>query len=851
MKYRYLHEYKGDFLAQIAMPMGGIGTGCICLNGFGGLQDFAIRNNPATTALPDTWAGADAAFGMIRIKSDRPVTKLLEGPYPLGRVYDQGLKAQGLRDGGHDGFPRFGSARFYSGYPMGQVVLSDPNVPLDVSLRGYNPFIPGDDKNSGIPCAILEYTFRNPTTAAVSFDFSYHVSHFYQGTGGDSKKSRSIVTNGFGIHFTNIEPATSEHFASAALGVIGHTPRIKGQWYRGGWFDSISALWHELSNGKFSENRGNPDRDIIGRNGGSVLVELNLAPGESANIPIVITWYCPNVHWDHVIEPSTKPTEPGTNPPPRWKPYYTTLWTDAMDVAEYVRENYSSLRQRTETFRDALLSSTLPIEALDAISSNLAIMKSPTVLRQSTGNLWAWEGCFTTTGSCPGTCTHVWNYAQAFPHLFPNLERTLREQEYLRSMSEEGHVNFRAALPDGPNSHGFHPAADGQLGGIMKLYRDWQISGDRAWLAAMYPLAKRSLDYCINRWDPDRRGALFEPHHNTYDIEFWGPDGMCTSVYIGALSAAAAMAQALGDAAGADAYLKLAAKGAAYMDESLFNGEYFIQRVQWAELKDQSFTKQIAAVADDSDDLLKLLKAEGPKYQYGNGCISDGVIGAWMARIYGIETPLNVSNVRKHLSAIFKHNFKRDLFDHACAQRPGYAIGHEAGLLLCTWPRGGKPTLPFVYSDEVWTGIEYQVASHLIEEGMVEEGLSIVRGARSRYDGRVRNPFNEYECGSYYARALASYALLGSLSGFGYSAVTQVLRFGPKLEARPFTTFFATASGFGTITLDRNRLSVNVIEGELTVKTLELSAGENARRLPWTTVVKAGETKSLRLESEI
>ncbi len=156
------------------------------------------------------------------------------------------------------------------------------------------------------------------------------------------------------------------------------------------------------------------------------------------------------------------------------------------------------------------------------------------------------------------------------------------------------------------------------------------------------------------------------------------------------------------------------------MDQHLFNGEYYQQHVQYEGLRDTSFAQSVAHVDENSSEMQRLLKREGPKYQYGSGCLSDGVIGAWMANTYGIETPLATGNVQATLQAIFKHNFKTDLSQHANAQRPGYAMGREPGLLLCSWPRGGKPTLPFVYSDEVWTGIEYQVASHLIEEGFVE-----------------------------------------------------------------------------------------------------------------------------------
>jgi uncharacterized protein (DUF608 family) len=523
-----------------------------------------------------------------------------------------------------------------------------------------------------------------------------------------------------------------------------------------------------------------------------------------------------------------------------WRPYYASVWKDAREVALYVEQEYASLRKRTVKFKEAVFASTLPAYVLDAVSANLAILKAPTVLREENGNLWGWEGCFPDNGCCEGSCTHVWNYAQAFPHLFPQLERTLRNLELKRSMDERGHVNFRGAIPDGPVDHGWHAASDGQLGGVMKVYRDWQISGDTGWLKEMYPLVKRSLDYCIGTWDPDHRGGLFEPHHNTYDIEFWGPDGMCTSIYLGALSAMTRMAKAVGQDSDAGFYGELAEKCARLMDEQLFNGEYYQQKVEYTDLRDTSFAKSVAHVDDKSSELQQLLKREGPRYQYGGGCLSDGVIGAWMARTYGIETPLAKKNVRSTLQAIFKHNFKTDLSSHANAQRPGYAMGHEPGLLLCSWPHGDKPTLPFIYSDEVWTGIEYQVASHLIQEGFVDEGLTIVKAVRSRYEGKTRNPWNEYECGNWYARAMSSYSLLGALAAFRYSAVEKTLWFGPQLKVRPFKCFFSTASGFGAVGLDDRSVSVQMIEGELAIEKLALTLDGETRVLDWKVTAGTG-----------
>ena len=829
------------------MPIGGLGAGCICINGSGGLQDFSIRARPETTALPAgfTSSSSDTGFAVLYIKGPTPVAKVVEGPFPPFKIFDQGLQGQGLRRGGSEGFPRFEKSNFRGEFPFGEIRFGDQAIPLDVSLIAWNPFIPLDDKNSGIPCAILEYTLHNASSRGVDYEFSYHLSHLAPGCRPDQAASANAALPGKGAFLCNREAANAEAYGSATLTVIGAKPKIKAMWLRSpGWeFDSLSALWREVSTGTFTANEGANTVDNAGRNGASILMEGHLAPGESRTYPIVITWHVPNCYLRQggvagaqnagAIEGTAGCRTVPADAPPPWHPFYSTQWKDAREVAAYVEQNFPGLRSRTVMFKDALFSSTFPSYVLDAVSANLSILKSPTILREANGNVWGWEGCFPDAGCCHGSCTHVWNYAQAVPHLYPQLERTLRDLELVRSMDDRGHVNFRGAIPDGPVDHNFHAAADGQLGGIMKVYRDWQISGDAAWLKRMYPLAKRSIDYCIGAWDPDHKGALFEPHHNTYDIEFWGPDGMCTSIYLGALSAMARMATTLGETGDAAQYMELAQRCADFMDANLFNGDYYQQKVEFADLRDKTFAQSIAHVDEKSSEMQQLLKREGPKYQYGSGCLSDGVIGAWMARIYGIETPGSEKNVRSTLQAIFRNNFKTDLSQHANAQRPGYAMGHEPGLLLCSWPRGGKPTLPFVYSDEVWTGIEYQVASHLIHEGFVDEGLTIVKALRSRYDGRTRNPWDEYECGNWYARAMSSFALVGALSGFRYSAVDRTVWFGPRLKVHPFVSFFSTASGFGTIALDGHNVTIRMVEGELAIAKLILTNGDGPRTLDW------------------
>jgi len=407
----------------------------------------------------------------------------------------------------------------------------------------------------------------------------------------------------------------------------------------------------------------------------------------------------------------------------------------------------------------------------------------------------------------------VWNYAQAISHLFPDLERTLRQTEFHECQNEEGHQTFRAWLPIRPTAHDFHSAADGQLGGIMKVFREWRISGDTEWLKSFWPRVISSIEYCIKTWDPDEIGALTEPQHNTYDIEFWGPNGMLTSFYLGALKAVVLMGEALGE--DVSRYSTLLEKGRKYMESELYNGEYFIQKIVWEGLRADPLDSE-SLHTEYSPEALEILKAEGPKYQYGNGCLSDGILGVWMAEVCGVGDLVDKDKVRSHLLSVYKYNLKHDLSEHANPQRPAYAIGDEGGLLLCTWPHGDKLSLPFVYSDEVWTGIEYQVASHLMLEGMVEEGLDVVRTCRDRYDGRYRNPFNEYECGHWYARAMASYALIYGLTGVRYDAVEKTLYIRPRIKG-DFRSFLSTATGYATVGVRDGEPFCEVREGTIEI----------------------------------
>ncbi|MBU0638551.1 MAG: hypothetical protein KKB50_06775 [Planctomycetes bacterium] len=979
-RHAYNGSYAGENLNRVAFPIGGIGAGMICLEGTGAISHVSVRNQIQFFNEP-------FSFAAICVRTPTGNTaKILEGPVPDWKVFGAGGTGNGAA-GKTYGLPRFDEAKFLPRFPFATVTLNDREIPLEVELAGWSPFLPGAADDSSLPVGGLEYRFKNTGRKPVEAVFSYHAKNFMRvGGSGDTILP---IDNGFVLWQAGTE-ANPEHEGGFAVFVDNDNTVVDHCWFKGGWWDAVTLAWRNVQEGRLVANP--PQEGPCP--GASLFTPFTLQPGEERTVRLLIAWYVPRTKlrigrdaespafsagpshgsgpgqqevtgfrgqglvntfdpsgdgaigtltspefelthdyvqfligggdhpgktciqllvgdeavrtatgkdaerlewctwevadlkgqraririmdqergaWGHVSvdqivlvdrqwadadELMQKEAEWGTavtvlndfeaadygdwvaegpGAPAsqtccpvseHYAPWYAERFKSINEVVAYWRDNYERLRRGALAFREAFYDTTLPAEVVEAVAANLTILKSPTVLRQTDGRLWCFEGCGDNSGCCHGSCTHVWNYAQAICHLFPDLERSLRQTEFHESQDERGHQTFRSCLPIRPVAHTFHAAADGQLGGIMKTYREWRIAGDDAWLRAIWPQVRQSLDYCSKTWDPRGRGVLEEPHHNTYDIEYWGPDGHCSSFYLGALTAAIEMGSSLGEDVAH--YRTLRDSGREFLETRLYNGEYFFQQVQTAGLDAEFHALDTSANGPGYNEIIAALNEQGPKYQYGTGCLADGVLGFWMARVCGLEQDIvDPAKVRSNLAAIHRYNLRRDLSDHANPQRPSFALGRDGGLLLCTWPHGGAPALPFVYSEEVWTGIEYQVAAHLMMLGLVDEGLEIVRICRDRYDGRVRNPFNEYECGHWYARALSSYALLQGLTGVRYDAVDKTLYIDSRI-GNSFRSFLTTATGFGTAGLKRGKPFIDVRHGQIDVQSVVVSGEPSA-----------------------
>lgn len=789
--YKHASErtFKGESLQMVAMPMGGIGTGCVSLGGRGELRDWEIFNRPGKGKDLD-------AFVLLwaRKQGEEPVTKSVQRaplpPYwgPMGW----------RRDGGR-GLPCFPEATFTAGYPFGEVEFEDKSFPLQVSVEGFNPFIPLDPEASGIPAAILTYKLRNPSTKPVEATLLVNLPNVvgtdgirFQGEMVKGTVSELREGEGFqAIRMTNLElPVGHPRGGTMAIAARGAEFTHLLSWPKGeGWWDSFHLFWDDFAaDGRFDDPGSAGPFEGPQPASAALGVRVTIKPRATVKIPFVIAWHFPTRvnEWDSEKEVQGE----------RLVNEYNNRFGDALEVAEHVLANLESLRDRSKAYAKALLSSTLPGVVLDAVSSQSCILKSQTCLWLDTGDFHGFEGCSAEIGCCPMNCTHVWNYEQTLAYLFPSLERTVRRTDYLCNVREDDSMAFRTKLPLGRTCWGFLPAADGQMGTILKLYREWLLSGDDELLRELWPNAKRTMDFAQRVWDADGDGVMEGEQHNTYDIEFFGANTMMGSLYLGALKAAAIMAARVGDEEARERYLDLFAKGTVNLDRACWDGDYYIQVVD--------------------------LEAH-PRYQYGTGCLADQLLGQWFSHVVGLGHVLPADHVKSSLRSLFKHNFRTSFYDHANPQRI-YALADDAGLLLCTWPKGGRPALPVVYGDEVWSGIEYQVAAHMIYEGLVDEGLSIVKGIRDRHDGIRRNPFNEFECGDHYARALASWSVLLALSGYRYSAPEGSLSFAPRMGGSKFECFFSTGTAWGTVRLANGKgaptVKLSVIEGTLELRQL-------------------------------
>ncbi len=838
-----LRRYDRDHLSRIALPLGGIGTGTVSLGGRGDLRDWELMNRPAKGYVPGDWRGGGRPFFVIRAHPSgrKAVTRLLEGPLEY-HEYDG---ERGSTVANH-GLPRFQDCSFAAAYPLGQVELFDPDVPVKVRLDAFNPLIPGDADLSGIPVAILRYHVTNLSTVRSAVSICGVLPNFigHDGACGSPRGNGNRYRSGDGFHGIFLSSAGVERRASQ-WGTMSLATEAGGETsYRTAWLSPrrwgtpLLDFWDDFSSdGRLDERSAAGGDSPVA----SLVLGKTLAPGESRSFTFLVAWHFPNRYtWtgESTDAGGSGSEGEGAN---NVGNYYATRYADAWCVVEKTFPALRELEDRTVDFVRSFCRCDLPDVVKEAALFNLSTLRSQTCFRTADGRLYGWEGCNDTEGCCPGSCTHVWNYEQTVAFLFGGLAMGMREVEFAYATGDDGMMSFRVSLPlDRAQTQG-KAAADGQMGCIMKLYRDWRLSGDDKRMRSLLPAAKRALEFC---WIPggcdgDQDGVMEGCQHNTMDVEYYGPNPQMELWYLGALRAAEEMTRYVGDDAFAERCRELFERGRSWTDGNLFNGSYYEHHVM-----PPAHESDVAAelrLAYGAEDVTK------PDFQLGPGCLVDQLVGQFMAHVCGLGYLVDPDHVGATLRSIIRYNRRVGFHDHFNTFR-SYALGDESALLMAAYP-GDRPKRPFPYFTEAMTGFEYVAAIGMLYEGQIDEGLRCIADIRARYDGRKRNPFDETECGRHYARAMAAWAAHLALTGFHYSAVDRSMRF----ASRPGEFFWSNGYAWGTITIGEGKKSVSaelgVKRGTLSLVTFALTdVGETKFDTPL--ALGAGEKATITVARE-
>lgn len=822
--------YRGAELEKIGMPIGGLCAGQLYLGGDGKLWHWDIFNQHIGTGAEHyakpLWPNARLDHGFVL----RVTT--------AGQTLARPLDRTGWRD-----------ISFTGEYPIGFIDYTDPALPIRVSLEAFSPFIPLDTDDSSLPATVMQFTVKNTGSQKAEVELAGWLENAVCLHSGEVQSPLRVnrVVSRPGLRFLECSArsaplpttpkrpdipfddfereayapwtATGSAFGSGPV-TQAQVPDYQGDLKEQSDFGTLglALLDAEANDGATAALApGDPSRECFDASEdvsearkpfgdklvGALSRKVSLRPGATATVTFVVTWHFPNLRMDKL-------------PPGR---SYAKRFASAADVADHVARNFARLSRQTHLWHDTWYDSTLPYWFLDRTFLNTSILATSTCFRFRDGRFYGWEG----VGCCAGTCGHVWQYAQAVARLFPDLERDTRERvDFGLALKPDGAIWFRGEFNN-------IPAVDGQAGAILRALREHQMCADTTWLKRNWPGIKKATEWLIAK-DGDGDGLITGNQHNTLDTDWFGPVAWLSGLYLAALLAAATLASQAGDPSFAARCREILERGRRKLVAELFDGEYFIN---------QPDPKHLDAINS------------------GSGCHIDQVMGQSWAFQVGLPRVLPEKETLSALKSLWRYNFTPDVGPYRAAYKAGrwYAMPGEAGVLMCTFPRsdwdyaqakGKGPEWAAGYFNECMNGFEYQVAGHMLWEGLVTEGLAVTRAVHDRYHAARRNPFNEVECGDHYARSMASFGVFLAACGFEYDGPKGHIGFAPRLTPENFRAAFTAAEGWGSFSqrIERRRLSAGLMLkwGRLRVRTLALQVPEGWPSAPHVTAAMAGKT---------
>ncbi len=762
--------YTGHELDDLAFPMGGVGSGHISLCGDGAIRQWEFFGH-----TNDNCVVPNSFFAVRTTNGDETVIRALQKP------------AVG-------GFEGVDDIEFVGEWPVAYLDYIEDELPVRVSLEAFSSHIPMNTKDSAVPCAFFEFTITNTSREEIEVTLLSNMQNCagYDGRGavldvyspqyGGNENFAMELSGGAQVFMSNPTLAEDDkNFGSVSQAMLDRSAVVGKQW------DSLTALYMDFEDdgklGKLALSEGPSPRRQTWNS--AVYVTKTLRPRQSVTIPVIWAWHFPNNYnwWDQAAQEA------------RLGRMYNNWFDDAGSVTEWAAENYERLKYDTVMFKDTFYETTLPYYMRDRILAQSSTLASTVTYLYEDGSFAGFEGA----GCCPMNCAHVYNYEMMIAHLYPDLERNIRRIDLEVQQRDDGAVHHRTRFPLSIERWS-GPFCDGQLGLLCKCYREYRQSVDAKWLDKMWPRIKKAMDFVLSEYDPNHDGVIVGSQWNTYDATMYGPNTFIGSMYLCALAATTEMAKVQGEDEYANMLAVIRKSGEKKLDSVCWNGEYYEQiHVKPLEGSENAWLRE-----DWPDEV-----EEGhPNRPYGKGCHIDQLLGQWWAYILDLGEFFPEDRIGTTIDSIMEYNWVKDFGEVKQTPRP-FAGENDPGVYTCTWPYGEKPEPETLYSFEVWTGLEYELAGLMIYNDRFDDAKKVVKAVSDRYDGVrrypiTRNPWAEVECGNHYARAMSAWSILLAAQGYDYRGPDNYLSFAPRISPDDHKSFFTSAQGWGLFTQERN-----------------------------------------------
>ncbi|MFC2113353.1 GH116 family glycosyl hydrolase [Bacteroidota bacterium] len=812
--------YSGNELDHIAMPCGGIGAGQVEVTGDGRI----CFTESVYNVMQKPNAGHGLSTGWQYMNPQVPES-MVENEFSIS-IEEQGGDAAVYSLSGED----FDDIHFVGEYPIARLEYrrTSDDIPVKISSEVFSPFVPLDLRSSANPVTVLKYSVTNtssnnmhvsikgelknivfPEESMVEYVISFKKS---EGLKGISSEMRPLKT----------DSALLKHpqLGGFSLCVLGNN--VPPEFLK--FFGKESKETSVTTN---SPNRG----------GLNLSLGYNLKPGESQDITFLITWYFPN-HYEN-----GRRYREAMEEAPGWVGHiYNNWYSTSYEVAEYIATNFDRLYSETKLFRETYNDNTIPYWLANRITMPVSTLAAGNIAIWQNGRMYGYEGI----GFCQGTCGHVYNFVTAISRLFPELERSVRLMQDLSDSgpysgySSSGRINFRGYGVNEPSAkHSY--ASDAQSGYVLKIYREHLMSSNYDFLDSVWEKTKYVIGYQIFKDGAEiglEPNGVLEGEQTFWDPMWYGPNPYNNTLYLAALRAAEEMALIKGEKELADRYHSIFEKGQKYMNEKMWNGEFYVHLYPTG-LKGnvgiKNGFKEPEEIDDNARGFIEGFNQGEPNYLVGGACDANQLFGQNWANQLGLGYILPPENCKAASKSIFKYCYTPDIatvYDFGKPKHRTLAASGEAAMVNAGWPKSNPQNYENTHDKtDIWSGLEYEASCDMINEGLLKEAFIAIGSINDRYDGVKRNPWNEIEGSDHYSRAMHSWNVLLSLSGFVYDGPAGRIGFAPRMTPEDFKCFFSAAEGWGSISQiisDGNQVeTIEVKWGQLRLNQLEFAFDEN------------------------